>query len=304
MRLTYRFLCLILFLALPALAQPPSARLDERLPSGTQFYVYWRGFASIQETRAANSLLKVWDDPEFAPTRDAIFEEILGERKGSTGFAFSREVAFSLLENQAVFGVTSFATRSAAKAAEAPQREKPVAPERSFLIYDATGKLPMVQAALQLLPGKDGKLPSVTRSSFGRTTIETVTDSRSTVYRAFVGSYFVQSPDKPTLEQIVKQLDSPGPDALVRNADYQAARRVIGERTTLDIFFNLRPFAEELQQSLGKGLTGADAVAKSMKADQIRALVMGLRFEAPATRVKMAVLGDMSPGGLFDLAGP
>ena len=277
----------------------PTQRLDERLPANTQFYVYWHGSASMQQTRGANSLLRLWDDPEFAPARDALFASLISERKLSPSGAFTRELLVSLLENQAIFGFTSFgAVKTAPKTGQPPE------PDKMFFIYDATGKLPLVQAGVQLLPGADGKLPSVERSSFSSTTIETVTSGKEVSHRAFVGNYFVYSPDRKTIEQVIKQLETSGTSTLVQDANYQAARRAIGEGTSLDFFFNLRSIAQSLQQSMASQTpSAADAVAKSMKLDQLRAMAMGLRFDAPATRIRMAVLGNMSQGGIFDLIG-
>lgn len=152
MKSVRRWFFLSLFFVVPAVAQQaaPAPRLDERLPANTQLFVYWHGSASVQETRGAKSLLKLWDDPEFAPAREAIFEEILGQRTGSTPFAFTREVVLSLMDNQAVFGVASLdpvSKPSGAGTTKTPQ------PDRSFLIYDATGKLPILRAALQAAPG-------------------------------------------------------------------------------------------------------------------------------------------------------
>jgi hypothetical protein len=296
-----RIVGVLLLCAASAVSQqtPPAQRLDERLPANTQFYVYWHGSASMQQVRGANSLLRLWDDPEFAPARDALFASLINERKLSPSGAFTRELLISLLENQAIFGFTSFGPPRAAQKAG-----QPLEPEKMFFIYDAAGKLPLVQAGVQLLPAADGKLPNVTRSSFSSTTIETVTSGKEVTHRTFVGNYFVYSPDRKTIEQVIKQLEAPSANALAQDANYQAARRAIGNGTSLDFFFNLRSLAESLQQSMATQTpTAGDAVAKSMKLDQLRAMAMGLRFDAPATRIRMAVLGNMSQGGIFDLIG-
>jgi hypothetical protein len=57
------------FGASPARAQAPlePAQMSPR----TLFYVIWRG-APAPAVRKANSLLALWDDPDFAPVRSAL----------------------------------------------------------------------------------------------------------------------------------------------------------------------------------------------------------------------------------------
>jgi hypothetical protein len=53
----------------PARAQAPLE--PAQLPSRTVFYLNWRG-APAPDVRKANSLLALWDDPDFAPARSAL----------------------------------------------------------------------------------------------------------------------------------------------------------------------------------------------------------------------------------------
>src|SRR5260370_35561780 len=46
-----------------------------QLPKSTVFYLAWHG-TPAGETRKANSLLALWDDPDFTPVRAAIIEEM------------------------------------------------------------------------------------------------------------------------------------------------------------------------------------------------------------------------------------
>ena len=62
-----------------AAAQEPLP--PERLPARTTFYLIWRG-APAPAVRQANSLLALWDDPNFAPVRSAMASGLL---PGSAG---------------------------------------------------------------------------------------------------------------------------------------------------------------------------------------------------------------------------
>ncbi len=305
MRFAQRLSLITLLVLTSAAAQSPqgSPRLDERLPANTQLYLYWHGFASMQGTRPANSLMRLWDDPEFAPAREAILERFMKDNSGSLPPNVTKEAVLSMLDNQAILGVMRlWPSRPPASAATgtapAPQ------PDRSFLVYDATGKLPIVQAAMQLLPASDGKPLNITRTSFSKSTIESFPAKRGVTHRSIVGNYYIQSDDRQTLEQLVKQFETPWAPGLAQDANYQSARRAIGDATTLDMFINLRALADQMQESLAKQApAGGDAALKSLRVDSIRAAVMGLKFEAPATRIRAAVLGDMAHGGLFDVVG-
>src|SRR2546426_6850919 len=69
-----RFLLVAWLFAAPALAQD---RLEPaKLPPDTAFYLYWRGLASQSQWSHVNSLLALWNDPDFLPFRAALAEGV------------------------------------------------------------------------------------------------------------------------------------------------------------------------------------------------------------------------------------
>jgi hypothetical protein len=46
-----------------------------QMPTRTMFYVIWRG-APAGDARKANNLLALWDDPDLAPVRAAMFQNM------------------------------------------------------------------------------------------------------------------------------------------------------------------------------------------------------------------------------------
>ena len=63
----------LLFAAPRAHAQAPIE--PAQLPARTAFYIVWRG-EPAGDIRKANNLFALWDDPEFAPVRAAMFDNI------------------------------------------------------------------------------------------------------------------------------------------------------------------------------------------------------------------------------------
>ena len=64
-----------------------------QLPTRTTFYLIWRGTPPA-EARKTNSLLALWDDPDLAPLRAAIFQNMQGNSpKDSSAQPLNREEA-------------------------------------------------------------------------------------------------------------------------------------------------------------------------------------------------------------------
>src|SRR5580704_10564057 len=62
----------VLLVSIGAQAAGGQAPLEpSQLPQRTMFYLIWRGAPSPSE-RNANSLLALWDDPDFASVRSAL----------------------------------------------------------------------------------------------------------------------------------------------------------------------------------------------------------------------------------------
>src|SRR5215475_9002417 len=88
----FTLLCLCLPFAHASFAQSSqvsaSPSIDPaRFPKSTVFYVLWRG-APADDARKANSLYALWDDPGFAPARNALLDSFVNDsRKSANGKA-------------------------------------------------------------------------------------------------------------------------------------------------------------------------------------------------------------------------
>src|ERR1700736_3809282 len=79
MKLATRSSRMLLALMLPLFGSGTFAQAPlnaSQMPARTTFYLTWRG-APDAAIRKTNSLMALWDDPEFAPVRSAIAEGLL-----------------------------------------------------------------------------------------------------------------------------------------------------------------------------------------------------------------------------------
>src|ERR1700720_687269 len=54
-----------------------------QMPSRTSFYLIWRG-TPAGDARKTNALFALWDDPDFAPVRAAMFENMTSSSEKDT----------------------------------------------------------------------------------------------------------------------------------------------------------------------------------------------------------------------------
>src|SRR5258706_977762 len=114
-------LAILLIGVAPQAAQSQSSLDPGQLPKSTVFYLAWHG-TPAGDARKANSLLGLWDDPDFTPVRAAIIEEMVSDSAAAkkTQAAITREELAqyaSLLDNEFVAGYLG--NPNGAKSAEA-----------------------------------------------------------------------------------------------------------------------------------------------------------------------------------------
>ena len=101
-------LAVLILTVAPAAALGQSKLDPGALPKSTTFYLAWHG-TPCGDARKANSLLALWDDADFAPLRDSMFEAILRQSPTSkrTPSALNQEELreyASLLDNEFIVG--------------------------------------------------------------------------------------------------------------------------------------------------------------------------------------------------------
>ena len=136
----------ILILAAPFAASAQSSLDPGQLPKSTMFYLAWHGTPS-GEIRKSNSLLAMWDDPDFAPVRAAIVAEMMQSsadsaraRTNMTAETLAEYAA--LLDNELVFGYLTNPNPAKTNGTGngTLHDTKPIPWNGMFLVYDHTGK--------------------------------------------------------------------------------------------------------------------------------------------------------------------
>ncbi|HWZ99531.1 MAG TPA: hypothetical protein VN025_17370 [Candidatus Dormibacteraeota bacterium] len=216
-------LILILVAASPAPAQAPASSIDpSRLPPHTVFYVLWRG-APAPAARSANSLYALWDDPDFAPARNALFDSFMKDarKSGDAKSQFSREEISeftTLLENPMSLGFVSDPAKDKPKSVSliAPGAAKAVPPKTDdahkwngfFFIYDRTGKEALLAKALLRFRAAEQFPPKLTPTMIAGVPAMKVEHKSETEYWVENGKYVVTSGEVSVIEQILSHMKS------------------------------------------------------------------------------------------------
>ncbi len=301
-----RSLCVLLLAAAPALGQSAPGALDpSRLPSDTLFYLHWRGTASLERAQTTNSLLRLWADPGFAPVRQALSDAFYSNARKNKDLASSTgadlEQIFSLAENAFLIGLVGNLDLSALSGGQG--NAGPARLPAFFVIFDTTGKAELIKK-LESKAALASKEPrTVTHYAFGPTTVETTVKGGKTSYRAMVGPYSIHSDQRAVIEDLIRRIPSPEPPkaSLGEIDGYRSARRRMDNETLMDFLLRI----PDLTQLPIPAQQGFDTVAllRALHFEKLHSLSGSLSFAGPATRMRAALLGDTSAGGILDLGG-
>lgn len=299
MRTAVRCCLVLVFLAVPTLAQ--SSLNPSILPPETSWFVHWRGSAGTEPAKGVNSLLRLWNDPGFTPVR----EEMLGQMHGDgnkPAAVFTGDVLWKLLENPVLVGGFVAPKKASAPLGSGAANGKVAEPDYVFLIYDASGKMDLVRLLLAAPPEDASKASLVTPIRLGRVPAEKVVEPKETYYRTFVGTFFVRAQRPEVLEKVAARLEAGVAGAsLVQNTDYQKARQTLGADTALEFFVRVQDWIPT--EAASPADQQVQEILKNLRLDEIRSITGSLSFVGEATRVRVSVLGDTTPGGLLNLMG-
>src|SRR6266699_3556856 len=117
----------------------------------TAFYLVWHGVPG-PEARKANSLLALWDDPDFAPVRSAIASNLIGspaEKSPKEKLTAEEFQEFAtLLENSFTLGYLSEPAKRTVSNGGAAADSKSPAWNGMFFVYDRTAKEALLAKAI------------------------------------------------------------------------------------------------------------------------------------------------------------
>jgi hypothetical protein len=300
------FACIFIiwiFSCAPSEAQAPLE--PAQMPARTSAYLIWRG-TPAGDARKVNSLLALWDDPDFAPVRTAMFENATAaSAKDSSKAALTREEAeqySTLLENAFVLGYIS-KPEAKMTASAVPPKPSDHSWNGVFFVYDRAGKESLLSKAVLRMRGQEKEMPKLSEINLSGIPVLKVDHTSSTTYWVEHGKYAASANEKSVLEDVIARLEgkSAGAASLAQSEAYKEAQPHLGGGV-IEFFAhlpNLKTLAPDVSAQGFKVAPALDA----MKLDAIHSLCGRVTLDGTKTRIQGAILGEAAPGTLFDLWG-
>ncbi len=280
-----------------------------QLPERTSFYLLWRG-TPTGEIRKNNSLYALWDDPEFGTARASFLEVFLNDTKSEKDkpTVSQEELAqyVTLLDNAFAVGYVrrpeahAEAKSSAGKAASAAAAPAP-AWKGGFLVYDRTGKEALLSKAVLQLRGADKEIPKLTTLTLAGVSTLKVERKNGTTYWAEFGTYAVSANEQSVFEEIVNLVNGkPGSITLAQSPAYQEAKPLLSGGV-MEYFLSISSLTKLALDTPESKVAQVRPLLTALKLDSLHSIAGHISIEGAKTRVRAAILGDTSPGGLFDI---
>ncbi|MBS1839986.1 MAG: hypothetical protein JSS69_07020 [Acidobacteria bacterium] len=334
------FFCASFLLSLsavsPALAQTPPSSIDaSQLPPHTLFYVLWRG-APSPSARSANSLYALWDDPDFAPARNALFDSFLSESRKSADAKsqLTREELSEytpLLDNPLAVGFVSDPSQASSNSVSLKTDASAHKWNGIFFIYDRSGKEALLAKAVLRMRAADKEPATLSPITIAGIPAMKLTGKGGTNYWVESGKYVVSSGELSVVEQILRGLKiGPNSASLLSSTDtaalQQAARSVKGAAPAftasglggvpafkeasavlgegaLEFFLNISDIAKLAKDVPTPAGFRAGTVLDALNVKAMHSIAGRVYLDGTKTRFQTVVLGDTSEGTIFDIWG-
>src|SRR5467141_2123955 len=287
---------------IPAFAQAPLE--PAQLPSRTVFYLIWRG-APAADVRQANSLMALWDDPDFAPVRSALASNILSssQEKSPKEKVTPEELQeyASLLENGFTLGCLSEPAKRSPASTPASKDGKAPAWNGMFFVYDRTGKEALIAKAILRMRAQEKEAPALSPLVIGGVPVLKAESKNGTTYWADQGKFAVSAGERSVMEQILGRLNgkSPAAASLAQSSAYQEAQPILGSGA-LEFFVGIPDLKELASDSNAAGFQ-ARPLLEAARLEAIHSIGGHLALEGSKTHVQAAIFADTAPGTPVDI---
>ena len=286
----------------PARAQAPLE--PSQLPARTTFYLIWRGTPAA-DARKANSLLALWDDPDFAPVRSAMAAGMLsssGEKTSQPKLTPEELGDFAaLLENSFTVGYLGEPAKHRAANAAASAEARPPAWNGMFFVYNRTGKEALLTKAILRLRTAEKEVPRLSQLTISGMQVLKVEHKADSSYWAENGKYAISTSEVSVMEELLGRLAGKNPAAasLAQSAAYQEAQPIVGSGL-LEFFLRISDL-KDLAEDSKAGSLKVRPLLDAARLDAVHSLSGHVTFEGAKTHVQAAILGDVAPGTPFDI---
>jgi hypothetical protein len=275
----------------------------DRLPANAYAVVVWHGQAAVAKGLAVNNLVRLWNDPEFLTTRKAFAERFAGEvdkaGKGNSLTQADLDLVFDVLANPGMVGAAG--TPDLGKLLDSGPGAKSKESD-FFLVWDMAGKQAQWQKIDALFEKRATAAPAVTSVTLGGVAVRRKETPESVSFRADVGSWRVEAGRQSVMADLISRLQGGSPGgSFAQSPLYQAARRFSAENAVAEFFVKIPDVSTMSAPPVG-GFDVA-AVLRGLHMERMQGFVGSIGLSGAGTQVRTALIGDTSPGSLFDYFG-
>jgi hypothetical protein len=311
MRIPNRTAALLLLLALASLSpRPCTAQLPiepAQLPARTTFYLLWRG-TPTGEVRKNNALYALWDDPDFAAARTSFVETVLSNTQNQQNQKDKPKVSreefaqyVTLLDKSFLLGYIQKPESPAASKDAVPKT--PPAWNGGFFIYDRTGKEELLSKAVLRLRGSETDIPKLTQVTVAGVSALKVERKSGVTYWAENGKYAASASELLVFEEILNRLNGKSSGAsLAQSEAFQEAKPQLSGGV-LEFFLGIRDLTGLAGDLPTNSVLPLKPFLNALKIEAIHSVAGHISLDGAKTRMSASILGDPTPGGLFDLWG-
>ena len=273
-----------------------------QLPQRTLFYLIWRGTPAPNE-RTANSLLALWDDPDFASVRSALAAGMLAssDKQSSQPKLTPEELGdfASLLENSFTLGYIQDPRER--RSATGPAAAKPPTWDGMFFVYNRVGKEAILAKAILRLRSAAKETPRISQVTLAGLPVLKIESKTSSSFWAENGTYAVGAGEAEVMEEILSRLENKSPQAasLAQSATYQESQPVAGSGA-LEFFLRV-PDLKGLIPASNPGPFPVQKLLDAARLDAVHSIAGHVTLDGARTHVQAAILGDTTAGTPFDI---
>jgi hypothetical protein len=273
-----------------------------QLPGRTTFYLLWRG-TPTGEIRKNNSLYALWDDPQFSTARTSVLESFLNNAQNQkTKPAVDREELaqyVTLLDNPFLIGYLRHPESRAA--ANGPAARNAPAWNGMFFIYDRSGKEELLSKAVVRMRGTERDIPKLTPLTVAGIPALKVERKEGTTFWAEFGKYAVSANEPSVFEEILNVVNGKaGSGGLSQSAAFREAKPLLSGGV-VEFFLSISSVQDTVLDSPTSSQAQVKPLLAALKLDAVHSLAGHISLESAKTHVSAAILGDTTPGGLFDI---
>lgn len=294
---------LAVILSAPAFCQVP---IDPaQLPGNISFYFFWHG-TPTGDVRTNNAVYSLWDDPDFASARSAWLESFLNEAQGDKATAskaklrgeeFSQFV--TLLDNALLIGAIREPEALAAKRKSSQAKEVP-AWNGVFFIYDRSGKEELLSKAVLRMRREEADIPKLTNLTIAGVPALKIERKSGVTYWAEFGKNAVAAQELSVFEDILEAVNGKSKSVTLSHTPAFEEGKPLLSGGVVE-FFVVVPSLKDLALDSPSAAPTVRPVLNALKLDSIHCIAGHITLEGAKTHLAGAILGDTTPGGLFDI---